>query len=70
MKAPKITLPFMDEEPEVVTMPVARDVVAERWVLECVLGVSFDMGMGMEAKLGPTYQLDTAPPPSAPNPRC
>lgn len=34
MKAPKISMPFMEEEePEVVTMPVARDDLVDRCVV-------------------------------------
>lgn len=32
MKAPKLSMPFTEEEPEVVTMPVARDALADRCV--------------------------------------
>lgn len=34
MKAPKISLPFMEEEPEVVTMPVARETLTDSTVVE------------------------------------
>lgn len=33
-KAPKITLPFMEEEPEVVTMPIPRDALADSAAVE------------------------------------
>lgn len=32
MKAPKITMPFMEEEPEVVTAPIPREALADRYV--------------------------------------
>ncbi|CAM9700602.1 unnamed protein product, partial [Ectocarpus sp. 8 AP-2014] len=63
MKAPKITLPFMEEEPEVVTMPIPREALPDSAVVEETKGfVPTPATLDAEVE-GEIVQEDGAPAP-------
>ncbi|CAM9281243.1 unnamed protein product [Ectocarpus sp. 13 AM-2016] len=63
MKAPKITLPFMEEEPEVVTMPIPREALPDSAAVEETKGfVPTPATLDAEVE-GEIVQEDGAPAP-------